>query len=265
MCQKTTPEPGDRREKVVPADNSVEADAPICPEAVFSSLTTCESNDCGMIVLTGNSVIPDSPIGPKIESSLITPRNQVRSVNDNDSASSSEPIEDNSIAKLLQSKLLQSESKNEMAFLMTQNNEQNGDVIDRFDCGGAKRRRLTLAQEMWDLNRLLGFYDDDDFDFGYNDAPPSPVDYECGRPSALSRGRHICRYFGTFQCSCGNRWTSAYTWKGAMQACKLFNVESLPVLKERLLTGGGRGIGGGPHDSAKCSRCRKLGYNCSLF
>jgi hypothetical protein len=136
---------------------------------------------------------------------------------------------------------------------MTQKNEQNGDDIDRFDCGEARRRRLTLAQEIWGLNRSLGLYDDGDFHC------------DCGRPSALSGGRHICRYFGTFECSCGNRWTSAYTWKGAMQACKLFNVESLPVLKERLLTGGGRGIGGGPHDSAKCSRCRKLGYNCSLF
>jgi hypothetical protein len=88
-----TPEPGDRRKKVVPADIFVEADAPICPEAVSSSLMTCESNGSGMIVLTDNSVKPDSQIGPTIKSSLNTPPNQVRSINDNDPASSSEPIE----------------------------------------------------------------------------------------------------------------------------------------------------------------------------
>ena len=232
-----------------------------------------------------NSVKPDAPNDPKIESSLMTPSNQVRFINDINlarisnsttaAASSSEPVEDNCKAKLLQAKL-----KKVMTLLIAQNNEQNGDDIDRSDCGEAKRRRLTLAQEMWGLKRSLGLDDDDEFGFGHNGyslfsrlathllrrtAPPPSVDCDCGRPWVLSDGRHICRYFGTFQCSCGNRWTSGYTWKGEMQACKSCNVESLPVKKEKLLPGEGRGISGGPHDSARCSRCRKLGYDCSVY
>jgi hypothetical protein len=40
-----------------------------------------------------------------------------------------------------------------------------------------------------------------------------------------------------------------------MQACKSCDVESLLMKKEKLLTGGVSGIGGGPHDLERCSCC----------
>jgi hypothetical protein len=128
----------------------------------------------------------------------------------------------------------------------------------------------------YSMKKSLGFYhddddDDDDFDcslfsrlatrLSSRTASLPTVDCDCGRPRVLSGGRHTCRYFGTSQCFCGNRWTSGYTRKGEMQACKRCNVECLPVKKEKLTPGYERGIGGGPHDSARCERCRKLGYD----
>jgi hypothetical protein len=94
-----------------------------------------------------------------------------------------------------------------------------------------------------------------------------PVDCDCGRPDKMSGGVHVCRYFGSYHCDaggCGNRWTSAWTWKGEKQACRSCNVESFPVQKDALEAGLGRGVGGGGmHDQERCSRCLKLGYACS--
>ncbi|OEU12742.1 zinc finger protein [Fragilariopsis cylindrus CCMP1102] len=90
---------------------------------------------------------------------------------------------------------------------------------------------------------------------------------DCGHPHKMSAGRHTCRYFGTFKCAgCHNGWTSAYCWKGEKQACRSCNEESLPVRKDQL---DGRppvmeSTSGRGHDSARCGRCRSLGYNCSL-
>jgi hypothetical protein len=93
-----------------------------------------------------------------------------------------------------------------------------------------------------------------------------PSDCDCGNPHKMSAGKHTCRYFGTFQCvGCDKRWTSAYCWKGEKQACRSCNEESFPIQKDKLdgrppvmESASGRG-----HDSARCGRCRSLGYNCS--
>lgn len=94
--------------------------------------------------------------------------------------------------------------------------------------------------------------------------PPTSI-CDCGNPQKRSGGfgEHVCRYYGTFSCGgCGNNWTSAYTWKGEKQACRSCNKESFPSKKEQLKGGLGR-TGGGHHDSSRCSRCRRLGYDCS--
>ena len=87
---------------------------------------------------------------------------------------------------------------------------------------------------------------------------------DCGQPWRLKGGRHICRYFGYFDCGrCHKRWTSAYCWEGERQACRACNQESLPYKKEKL--DGRPGMGNGkPHDSSRCSMCAQLGYDCSM-
>merc|ERR1711865_532383 len=57
----------------------------------------------------------------------------------------------------------------------------------------------------------------------------APIGCDCGQPWKRMGGRHVCRYFGHFHCSCGNRWTSAYTWKGEQQKCRSCNRESNPT------------------------------------
>ncbi|KAL6079013.1 DNA topoisomerase 3 [Balamuthia mandrillaris] len=86
----------------------------------------------------------------------------------------------------------------------------------------------------------------------------------CGRPHIKINGVHICRYYGSFKCGgCGNRWTSAYTWEGETQKCRSCNREEKPWKKEQLQGGVGSGIQG-PHDTARCGMCKRLGYDCSL-
>jgi hypothetical protein len=187
------------------------------------------------------------------------------------------------------------ESVKELVSLLLshKNDGQEVEMIDRGDCGeSSKRRRLTEAQETWARRKILDheasplgprsaaapdrimreeyFEGFDGFDFSLRLAKrlttrraSSPIDdCDCGSPWKMSGNKHVCRYFGTFQCACENRWTSAYTWKGEMQACKSCNQESFPVKKDKLESGKGRG-GLGHHDSLRCGRCRKLGYDCS--
>ena len=170
--------------------------------------------------------------------------------------------------------------------------------FDIADCGSAKRQKLTTAQREWaskyhnksdnfdnysgdsfgehdsdqDVDIHTDFYTKDAFStFARNrfkshhstDHMRETVDCDCGKPFIKVGGQHTCRYFGTFQCSCGNSWTSAYCWKGEMQACRSCNAESLPVKKDKL--DGRIGRGDGAHDSARCGRCHTLGYNCSGF
>ena len=137
--------------------------------------------------------------------------------------------------------------------------KENGPVrtsFDRSDCGQSKRRRLSSSQEDWAITML-----------GRNNKKKiskNPIDCDCGRPYKRTAGQHLCRYFGTFECNCGNVWTSAYCWKGETQACRSCNHESLPTKKEQL-DGRARFGGDGAHDSLRCAMCAKLGYNCSRF
>eukprot|EP00928_Gymnodinium_smaydae_P037937 TRINITY_DN26273_c0_g5_i1.p1 TRINITY_DN26273_c0_g5~~TRINITY_DN26273_c0_g5_i1.p1 ORF type:complete len:577 (-),score=38.16 TRINITY_DN26273_c0_g5_i1:240-1970(-) len=152
----------------------------------------------------------------------------------------------------------------------------NEDQVDRSSCGHMKRRKLTAHQKAWASGLGAESSDDESDDFLSSvdfrralgrfatdlRSSPIPKDCDCGQPHRLVGGRHHCRYFGTFNCDCGNSWTSAYCWKGEKQACRGCNVESLPIKKEKLdgRIGGGSGA---PHDSSRCSKCRALGYDCS--
>lgn len=168
--------------------------------------------------------------------------------------------------------------------------------LNSSDYGESKRQRLTSSQESWAMRRM-GYDDDEDFGYGYDDfddddlfgyssffrrdkfatfarkrfdnikvaKKSKPADCDCGNPRKTIGGVHTCRYFGTFHCRCGNRWTSAYCWKGEKQACRVCNVESLPVKKEPLERRVGKTRRLGHHDTARCEMCRKLGYDCSGY
>jgi Zinc-finger of C2H2 type len=161
----------------------------------------------------------------------------------------------------------------------------NATPVDRSSCGQAKRRKLlTLSQRQWAQKKSddwssdkenLSDSEEDGFGLVFRAFHRSllstrlatpPPDCDCGWPNKTVGGRHVCRYFGTFECdSCCNQWTSAYCWKGEKQACRRCNQESLPVKKDKL---DGRapvdGVGGG-HDSERCAMCRRLGYNCNRY
>jgi len=155
-------------------------------------------------------------------------------------------------------------------------------AIDRSDCGAEKRRRLTSSQIRYALGEA-GYRDSDDelsgsgfddfvdmsFVRGFShtlnaqlgEAPTLSVNCSCGQPWRRVSGKHICRFFGHFECVCGNRWTSAYCWDGEKQACRSCNRESFPYQKDPL--DGRPGKGTGPHDSSRCSMCARLGRDCS--
>eukprot|EP01113_Clastostelium_recurvatum_P022720 TRINITY_DN271_c0_g1_i1.p1 TRINITY_DN271_c0_g1~~TRINITY_DN271_c0_g1_i1.p1 ORF type:complete len:461 (+),score=107.32 TRINITY_DN271_c0_g1_i1:63-1385(+) len=99
-----------------------------------------------------------------------------------------------------------------------------------------------------------------------SEPPPPPVDCECGYPERVAKGLgHVCRFYGSFACpSCGNRWTSGWTWKGEKQSCKKCNTESLPWKKDKLQKLETSNIAG-PHDSKRCGMCKKLGTDCSFL
>jgi len=95
--------------------------------------------------------------------------------------------------------------------------------------------------------------------------PEIPKDCNCGRPEIKVDGEHICRYYGQFECyGCHKRWSSAYTWKGEMQACRACNKESLPWKTELLKRAETSSIAG-PHDCERCGMCQKLGKDCSMI
>ena len=84
---------------------------------------------------------------------------------------------------------------------------------------------------------------------------------DCGQPWRLKGGRHICRYFGYFDCGrCHKRWTSAYCWEGERQACARATRRACRIRRRSLMA---VGMGNGkPHDSSRCSMCAQLGYDC---
>lgn len=154
-------------------------------------------------------------------------------------------------------------------------------AMDSSDCGAPKRRRLTSQQMLYSLGEA-GCHDaltnsdselDDFIDLSWiqgvtrtlklqlDSAARSPSMCSCGQPWRRTNGKHVCRFFGYFECRCGNRWTSAYCWDGEMQACRSCNTESFPHKKEQL--DGRIGKGTGPHDSSRCSMCARLGRDCS--
>jgi hypothetical protein len=175
--------------------------------------------------------------------------------------------------------------------LVGQKNDSNSPTIDVSSCGTFKRQKIEVDDDF--------DYDDDSgndyfINGGYDDDVRDELDAymqnyrsrdhrcdssieeknqtlssecDCGHPHKMSAGRHTCRYFGTFQCAgCHNGWTSAYCWKGEKQACRSCNEESFPIRKDQL---DGRppvmeSTSGRGHDSARCGRCRSLGYNCSF-
>ena len=164
-------------------------------------------------------------------------------------------------------------------------------AVDASDVGRAKKKRkLTAAQKAFARGESVGGFDDDSDDSvgGYGgsygggflhaalnilrsyrrDAPPppraAPAGCECGQFWRLTAGRHVCRYFGHFQCgACANRWTSAYCWQGEKQECKRCGANNLPHKKEPLDGRAGTGTGR-PHDSSRCGMCKRLGRDCSL-
>ena len=155
-------------------------------------------------------------------------------------------------------------------------------TINRSNCGEAKIRRLTSSQISYSQRYDDEFGDNDDNDiydlypsFGIGDLVSTLVgrasssmkrksvssDCKCGQPWRMTGMTHTCRYFGTFHCSCDNRWTSAYCWEGEMQSCRSCNRESFPVKKDKL--DGRIGKSTGAHDASRCAMCKKIGYDCS--
>ena len=157
---------------------------------------------------------------------------------------------------------------------------EGGATFGRSDCGAAKRRKLTAQQKRQGRadDRAEDYDDnsDDDIDlswvngfyrraspFAKQDSAAPPTGCDCGQPWRRVGGRHVCRFFGYFQCDCGSRWTSAYTWKGEQQACRSCNWESAPNRTEKLDGRIAKG-NGKPHDTSHCSMCAQLGYDCSM-
>jgi hypothetical protein len=170
-------------------------------------------------------------------------------------------------------------------------------AVDRSDCGEFKKRRLTSAQEIWAMKRSGDYdYSDDDCDYLDDDIDDAFFNFlfprkhnrsdqarttsttsrdsvyvpasncDCGNPHKQIRGKHVCRYFGTYCCvGCGNQWTSGYSWIGEKQACRKCNLDNLAVETRPLARANGAvGQLGGRHDSSRCAMCRKVGYDCSL-
>jgi len=170
----------------------------------------------------------------------------------------------------------------------------SGAGADRSDAGQqAKRRRLTPQQELFaaggreavaaGLARAAewaenGFDGDEGYGMDFcgleayakrntaRDGPP-PTDCDCGHPEKHVGGRHVCRYYGSFECGkCSNRWTSAFTWRGEKQACRRCEVEALPCKTEPLQKRDGASRGNairGAHDCSRCSKCRSMRRDCT--
>ena len=143
-------------------------------------------------------------------------------------------------------------------------------VFDRSDCGQAKQRRLTLSQRSYSqgLNEHFSMKLLDRIAASYSTISEEEPELECdcGQPGVKFYGKHTCRYFGKFECNCGNAWTSAYYWKGETQSCKICNKENLSTVTEHLKRGQNNRLCNntiGTHDSVKCVVCRRLGHRCS--
>ncbi|WIA41387.1 hypothetical protein OEZ86_004974 [Tetradesmus obliquus] len=96
--------------------------------------------------------------------------------------------------------------------------------------------------------------------------PGSSNEYRCAlcQQDVAIGGQHVCRAYGTYQCSCGNRWTSGYSWAGNAQQCKRCGQGQEPESSQPLQRVARRGGSGRPHNAAMCGMCQALGYPCNL-
>jgi len=88
---------------------------------------------------------------------------------------------------------------------------------------------------------------------------------DCGKEDQLVEGQHICRYFGSYDCRCGNQWESGYSWYGQTQKCLKCKRRNAPVKIEKLQkpSESEEYYIEGPHMRKFCSMCKMLGADCS--
>ncbi len=72
------------------------------------------------------------------------------------------------------------------------------------------------------------------------------------------------RQFGSFACSCGNEWKSAYAWDGKYQECRRCLNQILPNSLAPLQYSGGS-VGQQPHAEDLCEMCKTLGHSCKGY
>merc|ERR1712226_1745123 len=101
--------------------------------------------------------------------------------------------------------------------------------------------------------------------------PSTHPNCQCGRPDDKEGGKHTCRMFGKFRCSrCKNEWSSAYCWYTPEtdayeeQNCRRCDspgecIDARPRERRGSL---GENINGA-HECDLCSRCLRLGRDCS--
>jgi hypothetical protein len=87
------------------------------------------------------------------------------------------------------------------------------------------------------------------------------VDCEkCGRKL---KKNHVCKFYGYFKCEeCSKHWTSGYCWDGETQNCRKCEMETFPYKIKKLIKSESS-MGDAPHDTKRCSMCKRLGYRCS--
>lgn len=91
----------------------------------------------------------------------------------------------------------------------------------------------------------------------------------CRRSSTLA---HTCPVFACYDCHCGSWWRSGNSWyefakrKAYTQKCKKCEAAVAPrwFLRKKEHQAG-QFEKRGPHDTARCERCKELGADCSLL
>ena len=102
----------------------------------------------------------------------------------------------------------------------------------------------------------------------YENKPGSPLPGRCvcNKNSAQA---HTCKIFGHYKCGCGKWWRSGNSWyefskrKLYTQECKRCNQPVAPHQFNALAIRAEQDDKRGPHDVARCERCRQLGVDCS--
>lgn len=70
---------------------------------------------------------------------------------------------------------------------------------------------------------------------------------------------HGQRWFGSFICVCGNRWSSGFAYRGLWQQCRKCGAKSMPKSVDPLKKSEDRVGNKLPHDSARCQKCIQFG------